>query len=313
MKQHVALITIALLTAIFSCTHPKVVGAEEEGIATSGTQVFTFKDSCQHLVVSLSLELPAGTDSASMQIRDSLIADFILNTCRPGYDEDNTFCLQAYHGDMTDAQAIVDHYGKADYDFLLQQATADYEERMRYVEEDSTMTDEDKAAIRDDTPQWVFDLSIAETVHTQNFIVYQSQAFVYYGGAHGGVAGSGSLTFDRETGKKISRFVRNDATRSLQPMLRRGLLRYYGEYGETLTDGDLSDRLQIDGDIIPLPTNIPCPNATGDSLIFTYQQYEIACYADGMPSFMISLEDLMPYLTTEGKALLSKTASTIAR
>ena len=38
--------------------------------------------------------------------------------------------------------------------------------------------------------------------------------------------------------------------------------------------------------------------------MFTYQQYEIASYAAGMPEFTIPFEDLFPYLTPEAKALV---------
>jgi hypothetical protein len=37
--------------------------------------------------------------------------------------------------------------------------------------------------------------------------------------------------------------------------------------------------------------------------VFTYQQYEIASYAEGMPSFVVPYPDIEPFLTPEAKAL----------
>ncbi|MCF0184362.1 MAG: DUF3298 domain-containing protein [Bacteroidaceae bacterium] len=298
MNRYFAVAGMMALALVCSCS-----GRTEKG---TETEVFCFKDSCKHLVVDLSLELPKAADEASRLMRDSLIADFVAICCHEAFDYENNLGLTPFGGDMTDAQAVVDYYGRADYDHLLKYAVSDYEGRMKYIDEDETMSEEYKEAMRNDVPQWTLELSVRKTADTLGFVVYQSQGYVYYGGAHGGVNGSGALTFDKETGRKVTRFVRQDATLALQPMIREGLLRYYGGYGETLTDSDLSDRLQLMTDYIPQPAQTPYPNATGDSLVFTYRQYEIACYADGMPTFALAVGDLLPYMTEEGAALMRK-------
>jgi hypothetical protein len=35
--------------------------------------------------------------------------------------------------------------------------------------------------------------------------------------------------------------------------------------------------------------------------VFVYQQYEIASYAVGMPSFTVAYDKLLPYLTPEAR------------
>lgn len=270
----------------------------------AGTVTYCFKDSCAHLNFSLSLEVPAGTDSVSMQICDSLVAEFVRSVRRPGCydDEDPGIAPCDYHRE--DIQALVDHYGHAAHDRLLQMAMDDYKSRLAYLDESPDLTDEDRERIKNDIPQWAFEFAITRTISTAAFVVYNAQAYCYYGGAHGGVIGSGDMTFDMGTGHKIGCFIPEDATDRLQPLLRQGLLRYYSECGDTITDAELSDRLQILGTVIPLPERTPCPNAAADSLIFTYGQYEIACYADGMPSFTLSVQDLLPCLTPEARTLL---------
>lgn len=294
------LLVLAML--LTSCAGKK----EVEVITTdAATEIYAFKDSCKHLTLSLSLELPTGQDSVSMQIRDSLLAEFVHSACQPMYGDEGME-IKPYDNDPFDVQALVAYYGRAAYDRLLKMAVSDYEERMSYLKEDTTMTDEDKAMIMNDVPMWEFDLTIARTTDAPTFVVYNSSAYCYYGGAHGGVVGTGNITFDKASGHKIERFVRNDAAASMQPLIRKGLLQYYREAGDTITDAQLSERLQIEDELIPLPQQAACPNAAGDSLCFTYGQYEIAAYADGMPSFSLAVQDVLPYLTLEAKALMRK-------
>lgn len=305
---HSKLMLMMLMTIVgifSSCSGQK--SAEDTESEDAGTKVFCFKDSCQHLVVSLSLELPMGKDSASMQIRDSLIADFIQNVQHPGYaEEDNV--IKPYTGDYTDPQLLVDYYGKAGYEYLLKLSKSDYDDRMQYLEEDTTMTDEEKQNIMQDVPQWAYDLTVKQVSDTLGIMVYFSQVYIYCGGAHGGIGGTGALTFDKDTGNKISCFVKPDATKALQPMIRKGLRQYYAECGETISDNELTERLMMEGTIVPLPQSAVYPNTTADSLIFTYGQYEIASYADGMPSFKLAVKDLKEYLCPKGKALLEKSS-----
>ena len=71
-----------------------------------------------------------------------------------------------------------------------------------------------------------------------------------------------------------------------------------------ITEEELREQLQIEGDQIPLPAWTPYPTAEG--LTFVYQQYEIASYADGMPAFVLSLDELEPFLTPEARKLLNR-------
>ena len=255
-------------------------------------------------MVKLSLELPAGTDSASMQIRESLIAAFARHCQLPSFDQEEEGGIESYCGDMNDSQAIVDYYGKSIYDFLLQNAMTEHEEMIKYLEEDSTMSTEDREATKNNVMQWTFDLNMKNMIDTLGFVVYHAPLYVYYGGAHGSFISPNALTFDKKTGIKIDDFVKDDVTIAMQPLIRKGLVQYYNSCGETLTDDELSQHFIIEGELIPLPKWLPYPNATGDSLIFTYQQYEITPYADGLPTFTLAIKDLMPFLTDDIKTLV---------
>lgn len=301
--QHTLSYLLLAATALASCaghhTGSELLDPDD------ALQTFTYKDSSDHLILSLALTLPTATDSATTLMRDSLIADFIRSAQAPGYQEGEA-PIARYSGEADNFQALVDYYGKADYDLLHHLALDDFMERTSFLETDTTLSVADKQRIKEDIPQWAYDYSLQRITDTPRFAVYHSEAYVYCGGAHGGVVGTGAMTFDKTTGHKIARFINPDAAPALQPLLRQGLIHYYSQCGDTITDQQLTERLFIEDGIVPLPAQAAHPNAAADSLIFTYAQYEIACYADGMPSFPLAVKDLLPHLTPEANALLKK-------
>lgn len=304
MKKYIFYIYGIFAAMLISCSAQKSVGMAED-VENAGTKTYCYADSCKHLILNMCLELPLGTDSASSQIRDSLIADFMRCAQQPWYAEEES-PVAPFKGDMGNPQAIVDYYGKADYETLLKLATDDYKSRIEYLDEDTTMMEEERKEIMDDVPQWSLDLNVKKMRDTLDVVIYNSESYVYYGGAHGGVTGTGAITFDKLSGSKISRFLKSNATAALQPLLRKGLMQYYKDCGETLTEEELSGRVQVDGELIPLPQQTAFPTAAKDSLVLTYKQYEIACYADGMPSFRLAVKDIEKYLTEEGRKMLKK-------
>ena len=69
-----------------------------------------------------------------------------------------------------------------------------------------------------------------------------------------------------------------------------------------ITQEELDNYLFLETGVVPFPAWTPYPSEEG--LVFTYQQYEIAAYAAGMPEFTIPYADILPYLTPEAKALV---------
>ena len=87
----------------------------------------------------------------------------------------------------------------------------------------------------------------------------------------------------------------------MQPLLKKGLKEYFNENADEKikTDQQLMEQLMLPEEskgLIPLPAWTPSPDEKGKGLVFTYQQYEIACYAVGMPSFVLTWEELKPFL-----------------
>jgi len=145
-------------------------------------------------------------------------------------------------------------------------------------------------------------VNLKKVSETRSFVVFNSGGFKYSGGAHGGSMGLGHLTFDRRNGKQFSDFLRPDCIKAIQPLLREGLCRYYASMRESMSEGELMEHLFIEGSLIPLPRKSIFP--ADDGLGFEYCEYEIACYADGTPSFVIPYRDIRPFMTVEAMEML---------
>lgn len=286
-------ITIGIISALLAaCTGSQNIELES----------FSFSDSCEYTNLSLEGELPKADNQVTQVIRDTLLYIIEKQLCFTDYEGNDA--VKWYEGDRTDLSSIIDYYGKSLFNALSSQSRNDVEERNRYIMADETMSDEEKQRITSDFPGWDYSLSLKLDTVTSRYAIFQNNSYIYQGGAHGGVSGAGAVTFDMKTGKRIASFIDKTHTHQLQSLLRRGLRTYFSAQGEEVADEDLNDCLLLNGEEIPLPEcYVPCPGK--DGLEFTYAQYEIACYAAGMPSFTIPYCDLLPYLTDEAKELLS--------
>ena len=141
---------------------------------------------------------------------------------------------------------------------------------------------------------------------SDSLITYSYSSYVYLGGAHGGSVGAGQ-TFDRSNGVKLTyaNTFLSEKRPELVALIKKGLVEYFKE--GLSQDGDtvnLRDALLINPDTLPLPAFDP--EFTKDGVVFTYQQYEIAPYAAGMPSCIISYKDLSPLFTSFVTSLVPK-------
>lgn len=291
MRKLFILSVIVLCAILSSCTR------SDGNIVT---KTFSYADSTKYAEVHISIDYPVSkskvADSIRARLFDLLQGNFQLYCS--GFDDTTS---DPYPGDKTDVEAFVKYYG----DYISQTANTlskqDNDERIEYILNESDHTDEQKQDIIDGVFAWQFDITL-QTKQTPKYIVFTSSDYLYTGGAHGGVAGLGSMTFSKETGKMIESFLVPESLEPLQGQLKKGLMGYFSEEGETITEETMMESLFIDGDIIPFPAFNPYPSKEG--LVFVYQQYEIACYAAGMPAFTLPYEVVEPYLTEEAKAIL---------
>ena len=153
-------------------------------------------------------------------------------------------------------------------------------------------------------PGWEYEFSLEMITDADYYAVFQSQDYIYMGGAHGGVTGAGCITFDKATGSIVEQFIAPGCEEDIQPLLRKGLVEYFADTDTQINDSNLNEYLLLEGDLIPIPAWQPYP--CEDGLVFVYQQYEIAPYAAGMPSFTVSFEEIAPYLTPEARRIIGQ-------
>lgn len=298
------LLTTICLALFISCNAKQTKDAGKAQVTKEEEKYETcvYADSSQRVQMEIHVTLPVASDSVYTAIRDSLLGTMEREFC---YLIGDTKVIEPYRGKDKSTNAIVNYYGAHGFLYLNKCADDDYKQRAEYIKTDTTLTEAMRRQIMQDTPQWNYESKITKEFETPKYIVFLHQTYEYMGGAHGGMGGLGYMTFNRSNGKKITNFFTKGAAEKMQGMLKKGLKAYFSEAGAPVkTDKELMEQLQIEGNIIPLPVQEPYPSATG--LIFTYQQYEIACYAAGMPSFTVPYEQVMPYLTNEVKELLKK-------
>lgn len=265
------------------------------------TKTWAFSDTTAHSSLSCEVELPSASDKASSAIREELMAvlDGQLSHIS-SYEQEPQF--EPYAGDKGDIDAYIKYYYDNALASIARLSDEDASEREGYMREDGEMSEEEIEELLASMPGWEYEFSLSKIADTAKYAVFQSQNYIYMGGAHGGITGEGCISFDKSDGSRIAQFLDPDCEEDLQPAIREGLCDYLSECGLEVDADSIEEYLLLDDDIIPLPSWQPYPSA--DGLVFEYQQYEIAPYAMGMPSFTIPYEKVAAYLTPEAKKIL---------
>lgn len=305
MKTKLLFLITAVSLSFASCGNKNAETAELENAFAYPLEIenYTFSDSSKYANISIKAVLPVAKDSVSQVIRDSLV-NIIGNSIRSyqgSQMEDSKPLIAKYNGDEKDAKSMLDYYSKAVSKLLNSQAKEDYDERVKYWEEDTTLTEEQRKEFKEGVTPWDYSMDVTKTSEDSTFVVFNDTEYAYIGGAHGGVFGWGGITFRFSDGSIVKDFLKDNVVKDMQPLLKKGLKEYFNENADEkiTTDQQLMEQLMLPEEskgLIPLPAWTPCPDEKGKGLVFTYQQYEIACYAVGMPSFVLTWEELKPFL-----------------
>ena len=305
MKTKLLFLITAVSLSFASCGNKNAETAEIEDAFAYPLEIdnYTFSDSSKYANISIKAVLPVAKDSVSQVIRDSLV-NIIGNSIRSyqgSQMEDSKPLIAKYNGDEKDAKSMLDYYSKAVSKLLNSQAKEDYDERVKYWEEDTTLTEEQRKEFKESVTPWDYSMDVTKTSEDSTFVVFNDTEYAYIGGAHGGVFGWGGITFRFSDGSIVKNFLKDNVLKDMQPLLKKGLKEYFNENADEKikTDQQLMEQLMLPEEskgLIPLPAWTPSPDEKGKGLVFTYQQYEIACYAVGMPSFVLTWEELKPFL-----------------
>lgn len=252
-------------------------------------KTYSFDKSDKYASISVKVQLPTGTDQASAIIRSTLLETFDKNFA---FDWEGNRLTPIYQGGFDDANKCIPYYIKA---------------HLKTLSAEAKQTNEDMQNI-DEIQQSSDDVEITKQMEIGSLVEFSIVNSVYNAGAAHPSTVCSTALFNKQSGKEVSKLLVKGAEKKMQKLLIKGLIQYFSDFGEKYNEQNIWEQLQIGGDIsegpklIPLPQDTPCPQK--DGLCFTYGQYEIACYAAGMPSFVIPYDKVKPYLTEEAKQLL---------
>jgi hypothetical protein len=280
----------AALMLLASCT------SSDKGFRTESR---TFDQSSDHAQLTLDATLPVATTPGAAVMRQTLVDVMDQALCRID-SEDGKRLFPRFEGDINDSEALFSYYEQQGLAALEAKAKAFADMRAEGIRESTTLTDEEKEKYIAETPGYGFGFHLDKVHETDKIAVFDSENYIYLGGAHGGITGEGPMTFDKQSGMRLRAFFEPGSEVPMQPLLRKGMLSYFQERmeaaGSTL---EMHLHLRDDG-LIPLPQWAPMP--TADGLKFIYQQYEVTAYVDGMPEFTLTYDEVAPYLLPEAKA-----------
>ena len=246
-------------------------------------------------LTSLSQITPADVKTRPMSLADSVTVNnvkglfkidadfpdsgnfFVINNIREWMSEQ---LGGTYEGNMEDGAKMLDHYKNV--------VLTDFKEN-----------------IIPDMPR-IEDMSCYKAVKIKK--LYETDRYVSYlytqegfaGGAHGWYLMQGQ-TFRKSDGRRIDYDIfRAELMDELADLVKDNI---FTQYFESNTE-DMGNLLTMENnDFFPLPQSAPIFRE--DGVEFVYQQYEIACYAAGMPACVISYDLLEPFLTQAGRWLVN--------
>jgi Protein of unknown function (DUF3298). len=156
------------------------------------------------------------------------------------------------------------------------------------------------------------DETIKKEFENDEIVSFSYTGYNYAGGAHGS-SYVWYMSFRKEDGRRLDKslFISSgiDSEMDISKAVKKGIAMQYFNLADPTTDAGeeaLGEFLLNEQDkyLFPMPQSNPFFMA--DSVRFIYQQYEISCYALGMPTCTIAYKDLLDYgcLSVTAKQLL---------
>ena len=278
---------VAIVLAVAACT-PKNTGI--------GFEQRHFADSTAHAYVTLDVDLPEADGRAARAVRASLVEMMDQSLSHAdSYEEERAF--PRFSGNEDDTEALMGYYEERTLRHVDGLSQADFDDRERSIRENAELTDAEKAELVAEAPKWSYEYKLQKLSETERYLVFNAQEYVYMGGAHGGAASDGT-TFRKTDGRRLGwdLFVSGSG---MQEVIKNGLMEYF----QVKTEEELTECLSLDNTVFfPLPQTPPLFQK--DGILFIYQQYEIAAYAAGQPSFILPYDKAKKMMNNTGKQLV---------
>lgn len=268
---------IADSTAIVDAMPAEEAVAEEENngpLPDVQTTTVSATRTSRYADVKMSVEVPAVASEVEKKMLVQLW-DVIDKSVSASYDGESRI-MPKYKGDVSDSKKAVNYYASKIFNAIEKECKQDRAE----MGADDT-NDED-------IMKFERDITVKKQADLDHHVVFIISWYGYSGGAHGGTVNT-FVTFNKNTGDQVEKVLPKSAGSSLQREMRDGLCKFF-----ECKEKDLYDNLLIETKTIPMPQQPPY--LTKDGVEFSYQQYEIAPYSSGMPTFTIpysKLKDLL--------------------
>ncbi|MGN0281058.1 MAG: DUF3298 domain-containing protein [Prevotella sp.] len=281
-----AISAVACLSACKS--NPKQSGQAVTETATIDVNVLatdsvTFTDKGKGYSCQLKVDFPKGDGSLDKGTKQFIVETLSQMGPMAGMNPDEK--RTEYKGDQDNGMAILKFYGE-NYGKCLK---SEYDDIKNSYEGHETPMPHS------------YEVGIRKTYDAPKYLTYEISSYVYLGGAHGSAINY-QVNIDKETAKVVEQTIDTTKTKEMQPILRKGVIEYFKECGEDVSDDKLNDVLFINDNTIPLPACTPA--LTEQGLKFIYQQYEIGPYAIGMVSFTVPLNTIKTFMTKEAVKLM---------
>lgn len=176
--------------------------------------------------------------------------------------------------------------------------SSDTEDHVAYLQSDK----ERFFAEDGDEPRSALEENYTLSEQTDKYVTYVTEGYLYTGGAHPMPWYFGT-TFSKIDGSIVGYDMFNDPEQLLNLLSKEIKKQYFDQFNT-----EEEEYFFEPDETFTLPSNEPWIET--DSVVFCYGAYEIAPYAAGMPLCKISKDDLMPYLSEKGKALLLNGSTT---
>lgn len=224
----------------------------------------------------LTIDFPEGGNATLVNAIREYISESLGSTYGGGEEDTKQ---GSYSGDLADGDKMADYY----FDLKVKEFQAMYNE----MKQDGMP----------EIPELASSTKITKDYETDRVVTYLFNSYENGGGAHGGAVGSG-MTFRKSDGRRVDWDMFSSG--KMQTVLRDGLKEYF----EVKTDEELASNLTLtETYLLPMPVTPPIFGK--DGIIVTYQQYEIAPYAAGMPSFVIPYNKAKAMMNNTGKQLIN--------
>jgi len=150
----------------------------------------------------------------------------------------------------------------------------------------------DKKNFPDISADYFAEISVSEIYNTVDHICLEMRQYLFTGGAHG--YGTASFyNFDPRTGEELT-FDELFKNKKAFMEFAENKFREQQKIDNTQSINDPG--FWFEDDTFSLPNSV---GFTQDSLIFVYNQYDIASFADGPIELRISINDAKPFLNRE--------------